>query len=81
MLEALTAPVFLYLYFLPLTRGSRELSVQQARIFLGHGLQNLVIYSLVGPIRHKHSSSMVSVSPSGRCFEEVTGSSPAIAHA
>lgn len=36
------------------SRGSRELSVQQARIFLGHGLQNLVIYSLVGLLVNKH---------------------------
>ena len=38
----------------PGPRGSRELSVQQARIFLGHGLQNLVIYSLVGLLVNKH---------------------------
>ena len=37
-----------------IARGSRELSVQQARIFLGHDLQNLAIYSLVGLLVNKH---------------------------
>ena len=57
------------------SRGSRELSVQQARIFLGHGLQNLVIYSLVGLLVNKHL--VVQWLASRRrddASEEVTGS-------